>query len=54
VSASYQLQVTLAVGIEQKKATFDDIHYYTVDGIAVEHPVKGRIYIKNGKKVLYK
>ena len=54
VSESYQLQVTLAVGIEQKKADFDDIHYYTVDGIAVEHPVKGRIYIKKGKKVLYK
>ena len=52
VSATYQLEVTLAVGIASTKATFDDGHFYTVDGIAVDKPVKGRVYIRNGKKVM--
>ena len=52
VSATYQLEVTLAVGIASTKATFDDGHLYTVDGIAVDKPVKGRVYIRNGKKVM--
>ena len=54
VSASYQLEVTLAVGIAQTKATFDDGHFYTMEGIAVDKPVKGHVYVRNGKKVLYK
>ena len=54
VSATYNLEVTLAVGIASTKATFDDGRYYTVDGVAVDKPVKGRVYVRNGKKVMYK
>ena len=54
VSASYELEVTLAVGIASAKASSADGHFYTVDGIAVDKPVKGRVYVRNGKAVLYR
>jgi hypothetical protein len=42
-----------ATGIEGISAETDDA-YYTLQGIRVETPVKGGIYIRSGKKVLVK
>ncbi len=58
-----QMEVTMTVrgddgganGIENSKFELNvaDSKYYDLMGRVVEHPVKGRIYIVNGKKVVY-
>ncbi len=32
---------------------YHDTHYYNLQGIKVPHPVKGQIYIHNGRKIVY-
>jgi uncharacterized protein YjdB len=54
VRATYELEVLIAAGIADTRANFDDGRYYTTSGIAVEHPRKGNVYVRAGKKVLYK
>ena len=54
VRATYELEVVIAAGIADARANFDDGRYYTTSGIAVEHPRKGNVYVRAGKKVLYK
>ena len=54
VKASYQITMNVTTGIDGMAMIPNDGHYYTPAGVLVVKPVKGRLYIRNGKKVVYK
>ena len=54
VKAAYDLTVNVTTGINGMAMIPHDGHYYTPAGVLVVKPVKGRLYIRNGKKVVYK
>ena len=54
VKASYEVTMNVTTGINGMAMIPHDGHYYTPAGVLVVKPVKGRLYIRNGKKVVYK
>lgn len=54
--ASTRLEVINSTGIHHISTNDDtEIQYFTLDGIKIEKPIKGQVYITNkGYKVMYK
>lgn len=54
--ASTRLEVINPTGIHHISTNDDtEIQYFTLDGIKIEKPIKGQVYITNkGYKVMYK